>query len=442
MATIKDVAKRANVSTTTVSHVINKTRFVAEETRNAVWAAIKELHYSPSAVARSLKVNHTKSIGLLATSSEAAYFAEIIEAVEKNCFQKGYTLILGNAWNNLEKQRAYLSMMAQKRVDGLLVMCSEYPEPLLSMLEEYRHIPMVVMDWGEAKADFTDTVIDNAFEGGYMAGRYLVERGHRDIGVIPGPLERNTGAGRLAGFMKAMEEALIKVPDNWIVQGDFEPESGYHAMQQILSQSHRPTAVFCGGDIMAMGALCAADEMGLRVPQDVSVIGYDNVRNARFFTPALTTIHQPKDSLGEPHLICFWIASSISARSRSLLKFIRAWLSAARSLTARSATIAVNLRCREPLLAPAATRGSAFRYPPNSPATTPEQARLHFAATSRNRPHRETGFLTSAPPIHRCLSTVGQSASAPFPRIILPTGRLQRIPSPALRPFFGYPAAR
>ena len=199
MATIKDVAKRANVSTTTVSHVINKTRFVAEETRNAVWAAIKELHYSPSAVARSLKVNHTKSIGLLATSSEAAYFAEIIESVEKSCFQKGYTLILGNAWNDLEKQRAYLSMMAQKRVDGLLVMCSEYPDSVLSMLEEYRHIPMVVMDWGEAKADFTDAVIDNAFQGGYIAGRYLIERGHREIGVIPGPLERNTGAGRLAG---------------------------------------------------------------------------------------------------------------------------------------------------------------------------------------------------------------------------------------------------
>ena len=86
--------------------------------------------------------------------------------------------------------------MAQKRVDGLLVMCSEYPESVLSMLEEYRHIPMVVMDWGEARADFTDSVIDNAFEGGYMAGRYLIERGHREIGVIPGPLERNTGAGR------------------------------------------------------------------------------------------------------------------------------------------------------------------------------------------------------------------------------------------------------
>ncbi|WP_435926637.1 HTH-type transcriptional repressor PurR [Dryocola sp. BD613] len=299
MATIKDVAKRANVSTTTVSHVINKTRFVAEETRNAVWAAIKELHYSPSAVARSLKVNHTKTIGLLATSSEAPYFAEIIEAVENSCFEKGYTLILANAHNNFEKQRAYLSMMAQKRVDGLLVMCSEYPDTLLTMLEEYRHIPMVVMDWGEARADFTDSVIDNAFRGGYLAGRYLIERGHREIGAIPGQMERNTGGGRHAGFMKALEEANITIAENWIVQGDFEPESGYRAMQQILNQPQRPTAVFCGGDIMAMGAICAADEMGLRVPQDISVIGYDNVRNARYFTPALTTIHQPKDSLGE-----------------------------------------------------------------------------------------------------------------------------------------------
>ncbi|AWP33085.1 HTH-type transcriptional repressor PurR [Pantoea eucalypti] len=302
MATIKDVAKRAGVSTTTVSHVINKTRFVAEETRNAVWQAIKELHYSPSAVARSLKVNHTRTLGLLATSSEAPYFAEIIEAIENHCFDKGYTLILGNSHNDLQKQRAYLSMMAQKRVDGLLVMCSEYPDDLLQMLEENRNIPMVVMDWGESRADFTDTVLDNAFQGGYLAGRYLIERGHRDIGAIPGQMERNTGGGRHAGFLKALEEASIQPRAEWIVQGDFEPESGYQAMQQILSQKQRPTAVFCGGDIMAMGAICAADEMGLRVPQDISVIGYDNVRNARYFAPALTTVHQPKAQLGEKAL--------------------------------------------------------------------------------------------------------------------------------------------
>ncbi|MCL2892214.1 HTH-type transcriptional repressor PurR [Brenneria tiliae] len=299
MATIKDVAKRAGVSTTTVSHVINKTRFVAEETRAAVRTAIKELHYSPSAVARSLKVNHTKSIGLLATSSEAPYFAEIIEAVENSCYAKGYTLILCNSHNNLDKQRAYLSMLAQKRVDGLLVMCAEYPPELLAMLKDYRNIPMVVMDWGQAHSDFTDTIIDNAFEGGYMAGRYLIERGHRDIGAIPGIQERNTGSGRYLGFLKALKDADIQIHDEWIVQGDFEPESGYKAMQQILAQKHRPTAVFCGGDIMAMGAICAADELGLRVPQDISVIGYDNIRHSRFFTPALTTIHQPKERLGQ-----------------------------------------------------------------------------------------------------------------------------------------------
>ncbi|WP_340614878.1 HTH-type transcriptional repressor PurR [Xenorhabdus thailandensis] len=299
MATIKDVAKRAGVSTTTVSHVINKTRFVAEDTKAAVWAAINELNYSPSAVARSLKVNHTKSIGLLATSSEAPYFAEIIESVENSCYSKGYTLILCNSHNNLDKQKAYLAMLAQKRVDGLLVMCSEYPEQLLSMLEGYRNIPMVVMDWGESRGDFTDAIIDNAFHGGYLAGRYLIERGHRDIASIPGPLARNTGGGRHQGFLKALKEGNIAIRDEWIVQGDFEPESGYQAMYKILNQKHRPTAVFCGGDVMAMGAICAADELGLRVPQDISIIGYDNIRNARYFTPALTTIHQPKERLGQ-----------------------------------------------------------------------------------------------------------------------------------------------
>ncbi|XPE23666.1 LacI family DNA-binding transcriptional regulator [Shigella sonnei] len=223
-----------------MSHVINKTRFVAEETRNAVWAAIKELHYSPSAVARSLKVNHTKSIGLLATSSEAAYFAEIIEAVEKNCFQKGYTLILGNAWNNLEKQRAYLSMMAQS-VDGLLVMCSEYPEPLLAMLEDYRHIRMVVMDI-RVKQKLTSPMrsLITQSKAATWPGVILIQRGHREIGVIPGPLNVTPAQAALPVLWKAMEEAMIKVPQSWIVQGDFEPESGYRAMQQILSQSASP----------------------------------------------------------------------------------------------------------------------------------------------------------------------------------------------------------
>lgn len=299
MATIKDVAKYAGVSTTTVSHVINNTRFVSAETRRSVQEAIRALHYSPSAVARSLKVNQTQTIGLLSSSAEPAYFAEIIEAIEQHCFRQGYTLILCNTHTNLQKQQACLARLAQKRIDGLLVMCAEYPPALLDTLEQYHEIPMVVLDWGQRQRSFTDIVVDNAFQGGYLAGQYLIARGHRDIGVIPGQPERNTGQGRYRGFVQALADHQIPLNEAWVVQGDFEPESGYRAMQQILAQPHRPTALFCGGDAMALGAMCAASEMGLRVPQDISVIGYDNLKASRYYSPALTTIHQPKARLGE-----------------------------------------------------------------------------------------------------------------------------------------------
>lgn len=298
MATIKDVAKRAGVSTTTVSHVINKTRFVAEDTKAAVWAAIKELNYSPSAVARSLKVNNTKTIGLLATSSGSPYFAEVIQAVEAACYEKGYTLILCNTQNDLEKQEAYLAMLAQKRVDGLLVMCSEYHPPLLSLLQSYNSIPMMVMDWGK-HSDFTDNIEDNGFQGGYLAARYLIERGHRDIATITGQLNEFTGSQRHNGFLHALKEAGITIPDEWIIEADFQPNEGYEGMLKLLKSKKRPTALFCGGDVIAMGALCAVGEMGLQVPQDISVIGYDNIRNTRYYNPPLTTIQQPKESLAE-----------------------------------------------------------------------------------------------------------------------------------------------
>jgi LacI family purine nucleotide synthesis repressor len=298
MATIRDVAKQAGVSTTTVSHVINKTRFVAENTQKAVMDAIKALNYSPSAVARSLKVNQTNTIGLLAVSNDSPYFAEVIRAVENSCYQKGYTLVLCNSQHDIQKQRSYLTMLAQKRVDGLLVMCSEYSPELLKLLHSYQSIPMMVMDWGKS-SDFTDNIEDNSFQGAYMAAKYLIERGHRDIGTITGRMNEHTGRERYKGFMQALKEAKISAPKEWIIESDFHPELGYQAMQQILEQKKKPTAVFCGGDVIAMGAISAIAEAGLSVPEDISVIGYDNLHNSRYFNPALTTIHQPKEHLGE-----------------------------------------------------------------------------------------------------------------------------------------------
>ena len=296
MATIKDVAKMAGVSTTTVSHVINKTRFVAQETESLVLQAIKDLNYSPSAVARSLKVNTTKSIGMIVTTSEAPYFAEIIHAVEEHCYRQGYSLFLCNTQNNSEKIKNHLEMLAKKRVDGILVMCSEYLPDSLNLLHSFENIPMVVMDWGPNV--HTDIILDNSFDGGYLATKHLIENGHKYIGIIAGELTKTTAKTRYEGFIHAMKEAGLTVNPNWVMEGFFEPEDGYECMNKILSQDNLPTAVFCCNDVMALGAISAIGEKGLRVPEDISIIGYDNIHASRFYSPPLTTVHQSKSRLG------------------------------------------------------------------------------------------------------------------------------------------------
>ena len=296
MATIKDVAKMAGVSTTTVSHVINKTRFVAKETEEAVHQAIKILKYSPSAVARSLKVNTTKSIGMIVTTSEAPYFAEIIHAVEEHCYRQGYSLFLCNTQNEPEKIKNHLEMLAKKRVDGLLVMCSEYMPSSLDLLSNFASVPMVVMDWGPNGN--TDIIEDNSFSGGYLATKHLIDCGHKNIGIIAGELSKTTARTRYEGFQKAMCEAGLTINKNWVMEGYFEPEDGYECMNKILQQEELPSAVFCCNDVMALGAISAITEKGLRVPDDISIIGYDNIHASRFYAPPLTTIHQSKSRLG------------------------------------------------------------------------------------------------------------------------------------------------
>ncbi|MFD2176827.1 HTH-type transcriptional repressor PurR [Veronia pacifica] len=299
MATIKDVARMAGVSTTTVSHVINKTRFVAESTTKKVWNAVDELNYAPSAVARSLKCNTTRTIGMLVTKSTNPFFAEVVHGVEEYCYNEGYTLILCNTEGNLTKQRDYLRMLAEKRVDGLLVMCSDLTDELMGLLEKKKPLPMVVMDWGTEHVSEADCIQDNAEMGGYLATKHLVENGHKHIGCISGQMDKLTCSERLNGFRKALEEADIEVNPEWLVEADFECDAAVDAAKQILSLSERPTALFCFNDIMALATISTLQEAGVRVPEDISVIGYDNIDLAGFFSPPLTTVHQPKKRLGK-----------------------------------------------------------------------------------------------------------------------------------------------
>ncbi|EAS64848.1 HTH-type transcriptional repressor PurR [Photobacterium angustum] len=298
MATIKDVARMAGVSTTTVSHVINKTRFVAEATQQKVLAAVDELNYAPSAVARSLKCNTTRTIGMLVTKSTNPFFAEVVHGVEEYCYNSGYTLILCNTEGNLEKQRDYLRMLSEKRVDGLLVMCSDLDQMLLDLLERKNDLPMVIMDWGP-ESPHTDNILDNAENGGYIATKHFIENGHKKIGCLSGQADKSTCQERLKGFRKAMAEADLTVNEDWLLDGDFECESAVEAAQKFIAMEDRPTAIFCFNDIMAMALISTFEQAGLRVPDDISIIGYDNIDLAPYFAPPLTTIHQPKRRLGK-----------------------------------------------------------------------------------------------------------------------------------------------
>lgn len=297
-ATIKDVALLASVSTTTVSHVLNKTRFVAKTTQERVLKAADELNYAPSAVARSLKVKNTKSLGMLVTTTLNPFFAEVVNEVEKCCYREGYNLVLCNTDGELEKTNSYLKMLTQKRVDGILVMCSEYDDSLFSSLIGQRNLPMVVMDWGPSD-DYVDRIQDNSVKGAHLAIQHLVEQGHKRIAYIGGPLEKLPAKQRLEGFIEAMDQANLIVQPDWVIESDFEFEGGKLGMRQLLACQSLPSAVFVGNDAMAMGAMSEAQLSGIKIPQQLSIIGYDNCMYSAYFSPPLTTINQPKAKLAE-----------------------------------------------------------------------------------------------------------------------------------------------
>ncbi|MDG3088371.1 HTH-type transcriptional repressor PurR [Vibrio hannami] len=299
MATIKDVARLAGVSTTTVSHVINKTRFVAEATQEKVMEAVKELNYAPSAVARSLKCNTTKTVGMLVTQSTNPFLAEVIDGFESYCYRQGYTLILCNTGGIYEKQRDYVRFLAEKRVDGIFVLCSDLTSELQEMLEGHADIPKVIMDWGDSSVNQSDKIIDNSEEGGYLATKYLLEHGHKNIFCLSGHLDKTLCIERIEGHKRALKEFDIEFNPNNIIEGNFECDMAVEAADKILALDEKPTAVFCFNDIMALGLMSRLQEKGMRIPEDISVIGYDNIDLAGYFSPPLTTVHQPKRRVGK-----------------------------------------------------------------------------------------------------------------------------------------------
>ncbi|ELY5873173.1 ribose operon transcriptional repressor RbsR [Cronobacter sakazakii] len=295
---MKDVARLAGVSTSTVSHVINKDRFVSEAIRLRVEDAIRTLNYAPSALARSLKLNQTRTIGMLITASSNPFFSELVRGVERSCFERGYSLVLCNTDGDEQRMNRNLETLLQKRVDGLLLLCTETHQPSPAIMKRYPAIPTVMMDWSPFDGG-SDVIQDNSLLGGDIATRYLIDKGYTRIACVTGPLDKTPARLRLEGYRAAMQRAGLPVTEGYEVIGDFEFAGGLRAMQSLLALPEPPQAVFMGNDAMAVGAYQALYQAGLRIPQDIALVGYDDIELASYMTPPLTTIHQPKDELGE-----------------------------------------------------------------------------------------------------------------------------------------------
>ncbi len=299
MVTIKDVAREAAVSGSTVSHVINGTRFVAPETAERVRNAIEKLGFSPNGVARALKGNRTRTIGMVVTSSTNPFFAALIHGVEATCFARGYSLILCNSEDDRAKFSSYLKTLRAKRIDALIVLTANQQPGMTAELAATAGIPVIALD--EETAGEATSITDDSEAGGALAARFLAERGFTRIACITGPANHQRSEARLKGFAVALGAHDVYLPGDSIVPADLTVTGGHRAMTRLLARpdATRPEAVFCFNDVMAIGALSAAYEKGFGVPADISVMGYDDVELAAYTAPPLTTIHQPVNELGQ-----------------------------------------------------------------------------------------------------------------------------------------------
>ena len=295
---MKDIANFAKVSTSTVSHVINNDRYVSPTIRKKVELAIKQLNYTPSAIARSLKSNKTFTIGMVVTTSNNSFFSEVVQGVERCCYRLGYNLILCHTEGDHQRMLTNIEYLLQKRVDGLLTMCTEtHPIPQ-QIFTKYPKLAIVMVDRIPFRADY-DIIKDNSLYGATLATNYLIEQNYKKIACITGPLNNTQSQLRLKGFRNALQAADITILDGYEAEGDFHFSSGVVAMQQLLDLPIPPEAVFCFNDVMAIGAYQTLYRNGLEVGKDIAIIGYDDIEIAQYMTPSLTTIHQPKEELGQ-----------------------------------------------------------------------------------------------------------------------------------------------
>ncbi len=296
MSSIKDIAREAAVSTATVSHVINKTRFVSDEVRARVLNAIELHNYYPNAHARSLASGSSRMLGLVISDIANPFFPELVKSIEAAAFEHNYDVVLSNT--NYEPERAshYVRRFIERKVAGVALMTSEMDKSLIDELAR-REVSVVFLDSGETGLHMSNLRV-RYDEGIKQAILHLFAFGHRRIAFVSGPPHLHSAKRRLEAFRQTMQSVLPDSPEQ-IFQGDFKIEGGTRAAAEILTARDAPTAVVAANDLMAFGAIGEFRRGGLNVPRDISVIGFDDIAFSSLIEPALTTVNLPRRELGK-----------------------------------------------------------------------------------------------------------------------------------------------
>ena len=296
MVTIRDVAKAAGVSTATVSRALNEAELVTEATRRKVLEAIERLGYRPNAVARGLTTKKTKTIGLIVSDIMNPFYPEVARGVEDVTSTYGYSIILCNTDRNPKKEAAYINLLIEKRVEGIVFASLPTDRTLLVNLER-SGIPWVSAGNAIANMEQDCVVVDNVL-GAYQAIQHLIGLGHKRIGHITGPLHEPVTQERIEGFRRAAANYGLDPDELPVIEADYRQVGGYAAALKMLALTPPVTAIFAGNDLMAIGALEAAHERGLKVPEDLAIVGFDDIPIAALHTIQLTTVAQPKAEIG------------------------------------------------------------------------------------------------------------------------------------------------
>lgn len=292
--TIKDVAKEAGVALGTISHYLNESAPVSPETAHRIQDAINHLGYRVNLSARGLRSNRTNSVGLVLPNISNPFYSEIARSIEHALWQKGFQTLLCDSWYDPSREQKHLNMLADRRVDGILIIYTDE-----------RHLPLEFAAQSVVPVVFVDRAVrgrhsvasDNGL-GGVLAARHLIELGHKHIGLLAGDSTITNSHQRINGFLGELARNGIQLADPSIVYGPIALELGTQ-VEQLMQQKPAPTAIFATNDIVAIGAWRKLLELGYRIPKDVSLIGFDNIEIGRLLMPALTTIAQDKNTLGQ-----------------------------------------------------------------------------------------------------------------------------------------------